>query len=76
MQIPLILKSLSEIMILTISNLLTYFETANCENSILNVYGLIPNYRKAVMTQLDLAENYLEESHAYCEIIEIWRMIN
>lgn len=44
--------------------------------SILNEYGLIPNYRNAVMTQLDLAEKYPEESHAYCEIVEIWRMIN
>lgn len=44
--------------------------------SILNEYGLIPKYRKAVMTQLDLAEKYPEESHAHCEIVEIWRMIN
>ena len=43
---------------------------------ILNEYGLIPDYRKAVMAQLDLAERYPNESHAYCEIIEIWRMIN
>ncbi|MBQ8983888.1 MAG: hypothetical protein IJ079_09915 [Lachnospiraceae bacterium] len=44
--------------------------------SILNEFGLIPDYRKAVMTQLDLAEKYPDESHAYCEIIEIWRIIN
>ena len=43
---------------------------------ILNEYRLIPDYRKAVMAQLDLAERYQDESHAYCEIIEIWRMIN
>ena len=42
----------------------------------LNEYGLIPDYRKAVMTQLDLAESYPDENHAYCEIVEIWRMIN
>ena len=42
----------------------------------LNEYGLIPDYRQAVMTQLDLAESYPDENHAYCEIVEIWRMTN
>ena len=39
----------------------------------LNPYGLISSYREAVNTQLDLHEKYPEESHAYCEIVEIWR---
>lgn len=41
--------------------------------SLLNKYGLLSNYRHAVNAQLDLNEQYPEESHAYCEIIEIWR---
>lgn len=40
----------------------------------LNHYGLISSYREAVTAQLDLYEKYPEESHAYCEIIEIWRL--
>lgn len=39
----------------------------------LNQYGLISSYRQAVNTQLDLTEKYPEESHACCEIVEIWR---
>ena len=42
---------------------------------ILNQYGLFSKYRQAVMVQLDLAEQFWEESHAYCEIVEIWRML-
>jgi len=41
----------------------------------LNKHGLISSYREAVLTQLDLNEEYPEESHAYCELIEIWRYI-
>lgn len=41
----------------------------------LNQYGLIPSYRQAVNTQLDMNEKYPEDSHAYCEIIEIWRWL-
>ena len=43
--------------------------------SVLNEYGLIPDYRKAAMTQLDLAESFPNEPHAYCEIVEIWRSV-
>ncbi len=39
----------------------------------LNLYGLISSYRQAVNTQLDLNEKYPEDSHTYCEIVEIWR---
>lgn len=42
----------------------------------LNSYGLISSYREAVLTQLKLNEEYPDESHAYCELIEIWRYIN
>lgn len=41
--------------------------------SSLNEYGLIPTYKEAVLTQLKLNEEYPDESHAYCEIVEIWR---
>ncbi|MCI8322004.1 MAG: hypothetical protein HFH02_13145 [Dorea sp.] len=41
----------------------------------LNQYGLIPSYREAVNTQLDLHKKYPEESHTYCEIVEIWRWL-
>ncbi|MEY8354913.1 hypothetical protein AALB39_16355 [Lachnospiraceae bacterium 54-53] len=41
----------------------------------LNKYGLISSYREAVLTQLSLNEEYPDESHAYCELIEIWRYI-
>ncbi len=42
---------------------------------ILNQYGLFSKYRQAVNVQLDLVEQFSEESHAYCEIVEIWRML-
>lgn len=42
---------------------------------ILNQYGLFSKYRQAVNVQLDLFEQFPEESHAYCEIVEIWRML-
>ncbi len=35
--------------------------------------GLCPTYKTAVLTQLSLLELYPEESHAYCEIVEIWK---
>lgn len=41
----------------------------------LNQYGLFSKYRQAVNVQLDLIEQFPEESHAYCEIVEIWRML-
>ena len=41
----------------------------------LNQYGLIETYRQAVHTQLELNDQYPEESHAYCEIVEIWRRL-
>ncbi len=44
------------------------------EYSALNGFGLIQTYCQAVMTQLDLAEKYCNESHTYCEIIELWRI--
>ena len=42
---------------------------------LLNQYGLFSDYRQAVTAQLDLDEQYPDESHAYCEIIEIWRLL-
>lgn len=42
---------------------------------LLNDYGLFSNYRQAVTAQLDLDEQFPDESHAYCEIIEIWRLL-
>ncbi len=41
----------------------------------LNKYGLISTYREAVNAQLDLNEEDPEDPHAYCEIIEIWRLL-
>ncbi len=41
----------------------------------LNHYGLLSTYKEAVLTQLDLNEKYPEESHAYCELAEVWRHI-
>ena len=42
----------------------------------LNEYGLISTYRDVVLTQIRLFEEYPEESHAYCEVVEMWRHIN
>lgn len=39
----------------------------------LNAYGLILNYKEAVLTQLKLNEEYPDEDHAYCELVEVWR---
>lgn len=44
--------------------------------SLLNQYGLFSNYRQAVEAQLALAEQFPDESHAYCEIVEIWRLLS
>lgn len=57
-----------------ISNCGAEFENA-IEYTALNQYGLIESYRQAVNTQLNLNEKYPEESHAYCEIVEIWRWL-
>lgn len=45
------------------------------EYEALNQYGLISSYREAVNTQLDLNEKHPEDSHSYCEIVEIWRWL-
>lgn len=42
---------------------------------LLNNYGLFSNYRQVVTAQLDLDEQFPDESHAYCEIVEIWRLL-
>lgn len=39
----------------------------------LNQYGLISDYRDAVKTQWALADKYPEDSHSWCEVVEIWR---
>ncbi len=41
----------------------------------LNQYGLLSSYREAVLTQLALYEEAPDEPHAYCEIVEIWRLL-
>ncbi len=41
----------------------------------LNQVGLFASYKEAVLAQLALYEEYPEETHAYCEIVEIWRMV-
>lgn len=41
----------------------------------LNQFGLISTYREAVLTQINLNEEYPDESHANCELIEIWRYV-
>lgn len=56
-----------------ITNCGVEFETINYAT--LNKYGLISSYREAVITQLDLNEKYPEDSHSYCEIVEIWRCL-
>jgi len=42
----------------------------------LNNYGLIPDYRAAEKAQQALLKQYPDESHANCEIIEIWRKLS
>lgn len=41
--------------------------------SALNDFGLIPTYREAVTTQISLYDEYPEEHHANCDIVEVWR---
>ena len=41
----------------------------------LNEFGLISNYLVAVKTQILLRSNYPDESHAYCELVEVWRKL-
>ena len=41
----------------------------------LTQYGLIRTYKEAVLTQLSLIEEDPNESHADCEIVEIWRKL-
>ena len=41
----------------------------------LTEFGLIPTYKEAVMTQLAIAEEDPYDSHADCEILEIWRKL-
>lgn len=43
--------------------------------SLLNQYGLFSSYRQAVTAQMDLDKQFPDASHAYCEIVEIWRML-
>lgn len=40
----------------------------------LNSFGLFPDYHKAIYAQLALNDKY-DDSHAYCEIVEIWRWL-
>lgn len=56
-----------------ITNCGARFGQAICYET-LNEYGLISTYREAVYMQLLLNEKYPDESHAYCEIVEIWRL--
>lgn len=41
----------------------------------LNEVGLFPSYKEAVLSQIALRERYPRESHACCEVVEIWRLI-
>ena len=41
----------------------------------LTQYGLLPDYKAAVLTQLALMEENPNDSHANCEILEIWRKL-
>lgn len=43
--------------------------------SSLNGYGLFSDYMESVMAQITLRKEYPEESHAYCEVVEIWRKL-
>ncbi len=61
-----------ETCISAITNCGAEFNSVKYEN--LNKYGLISTYREAVNTGLDLREEAPYESHAYCEVVEIWRM--
>lgn len=41
----------------------------------MNEYGLMSNYLDTVNTQILLRDNYPEENHAYCEVVEVWRKL-
>ena len=41
----------------------------------LNKFGLISTYHEAVNTQVSLKDEYSNESHADCEIVEVWRRL-
>jgi|GEM_PF-1016568 hypothetical protein len=41
----------------------------------LTKYGLISNYKQAVLTQLELRDKNPNENHAYCDVIEVWRKL-
>jgi hypothetical protein len=41
----------------------------------LNEYGLVSNYLDAVKTQILLRDNYPNENHANCEVVEVWRKL-
>lgn len=41
----------------------------------LNKFGLISNYLDAVKMQILLRNWYSNESHAHCELVEIWRKL-
>jgi hypothetical protein len=45
-------------------------------NDMLNPFGLIERHEQALQMQISLREAYPEESHADCEIYELWRKIN
>lgn len=64
----------SDFIISSITNCGTGFDKAISYQN-LNSFGLISSYREAVLTQLDLNEKYPDESHAYCDIAEIWRYL-
>lgn len=52
---------------------------ANFDNAIdygnLNEYGLMSNYLDTVKAQILLRNNYPDENHAYCEVVEVWRKL-
>lgn len=56
-----------------------YFLSDRCRNTDglrqFNRFGLVGTYREAVAMQLDLDGKYPEESHADCEIMELWRRL-
>lgn len=41
----------------------------------LSEFGLIPDYLEAVQTQILLRDNYPDENHAHCEVVEVWRKL-
>ena len=45
----------------------------NCKT--LTKYGLLPDYKEALLTQIKLREKHPDENHAYCDVVEVWRKI-